>query len=286
MKGSDLMSVRIVTDSTADLPKGLIDELDITVVPLRVHFGDEEYLDWIELDSDTFYEKLTKTAIMPRTSQPSPADFEAVYRQLGGNGDRIISIHLSSHLSGTYQSATIARTMLDGQEIEVVDSKVASMALGIIVIEAARLAKQGKTKEEIMVHVYEATNKVKIYFGVDTLEYLQKNGRIGKAAAMLGGLLNVKPLLTLKDGIVTPKGKVRGRAKLVERLLELVGEELQDTKKGKIAIIHGNALEDALKIKEKIDEKFAFSEIIISPLGAVIGTHTGPGVLGTAILPE
>lgn len=280
------MGVKIVTDSTADLPQGLADQLDIAVVPLKVHFGEEEYLDWVELDSECFFDKLTKSNSMPRTSQPSPADFEAVYKRVGEDGDSIISIHISSHLSGTYQSATIARSMLNGMDIEVVDSKVTSMALGIVVVEAARAAKAGKSKEEIMAQVYDQLTRVTIYFGVDTLEYLQKNGRIGKAAALLGGLLNVKPLLTLSDGVIVPKEKVRGRAKLVERFVELVGSELGQDVKGTAVILHGNALEEAVKLKEKIDAKYIFNEVIISTIGAVIGTHTGPGLLGLMVLPE
>ena len=189
-------------------------------------------------------------------------------------------------LSGTYQSATIAKSMLENMEIEVVDSKVTSMALGIVVVEAARAAKDGKTKEEILAQVYDQLNRVKVFFGVDTLEYLQKNGRIGKASAMLGGLLSVKPLLTLKEGAIVPKEKVRGKAKVIERIVNIVGEEFGEDVKGKAVILHGNVLDEALKLKEKIEEKYNFSELIISSIGAVIGTHTGPGVLGVAVLPD
>jgi len=281
-----LKKIFIVTDSTADLPQGLAEKLDITVVPLKVHFGDEEYLDWINLDSDSFYAKLKSSAVMPRTSQPSPADFEAVYRRLTAEGGSIISMHISSQLSGTCQSATIAKSMLEGADIEIVDTKVTSMALGLLVIEAARAVRDGKNKEEIMAQIYTQMNKIKVFFGVDTLEYLQKNGRIGKAAALLGGLLNVKPLLTLKDGIITPKEKVRGRAKLLEKMVNVVAEEFGEDVKGKAVILHGDSLDEALRLKEKVDERYGFSEIIISSIGAVIGTHTGPGVLAIAVLPD
>ncbi|MBS4030948.1 MAG: DegV family protein [Clostridiales bacterium] len=280
------MTVKIVTDSTADLPQGLVEELDIAVVPLKVHFGEEEFLDWIELDSDSFFEKLKKSDIMPRTSQPSPADFEAVYKRVGEYGDSIISLHISAHLSGTYQSATIAKSMLEGQDIEIVDSKVTSMALGLVVIEAARAAKEGKTKEEIMAQVYNQLSKCRVFFGVDTLEYLQKNGRIGKAAALLGGMLHVKPLLTLKDGAIVPKEKVRGSSKLMQRFVEILGEEAGGEVNGKVVILHGNALDEAIKLKEKVDEKYNFKESVVAQIGAVIGTHTGPGVLGVAVLYE
>ena len=280
------MGVKIVTDSTADLPQGLADELEIAVVPLNVHFGEEEYLDWIDLDSDSFFEKLRNSERIPRTSQPSPADFEAVYKRVGEDGDTIISLHISAQLSGTYQSASIAQSMLENMDLEVIDSKVTSMALGIVVVEAARAAKEGKSKEEILSMVYEHLSTVKVYFGVDTLEYLQKNGRIGKAAALVGGMLSLKPVLTLVDGGIIPKDKVRGRAKLQARIVEIVGQELGDDVTGKAVILHGNVLDEALKLKDKIEAKYNFSEIIISSIGAVIGTHTGPGVLGVVVLPD
>ncbi|MCR3922942.1 MAG: DegV family protein [Firmicutes bacterium] len=280
------MGIKIFTDSTSDLPQGLVSELDITVIPLKVHFGEEAYLDWIDLDSDTFFAKLQASEVIPRTSQPSPADFESVYKRVTEAGDSIISIHISSHLSGTYQSAMIAKDMLEGMDIEVIDAETSSMALGLIVIEAARAVKEGKSKDEIMNQVQAHLKKVKVYFAVDTLEYLQKNGRIGKAAALLGGLLSVKPLLTLKDGVIVPKEKVRGKSKAQERLIEIVGEEFGQDVKGKAVILHGNELVEAVKMKEKLEQRYNFSEVLISAIGAVIGTHTGPGVLAIAVLPE
>ena len=188
------MTVKIVTDSTADLPPGLAEELNISVVPLKVHFGEEEFLDWIDLDSDNFFEKLAGSGVMPHTSQPSPADFVKIYREIAAESDQLISVHLSAKLSGTYQSAVIAKSELKHLDIEVIDSGLASMALGIVVIEAARAAKAGLAKEDIILQLKDNMAKVKVYFAVDTLEYLQRNGRIGKAAALVGGLLNVKPL--------------------------------------------------------------------------------------------
>lgn len=282
-----MAKIKIVTDSTADLPKGLAEQLEITVVPLKVHFGEEEYLDWVDLSSEAFYEKLKSSEIMPRTSQPSPADFEAIFKDLSQDGSTIISIHISSHLSGTYQSAIIAKSMLEDVDVEVVDSRNTSMALGIVVLEAARAAKAGKSKEEILSQVYDDIGRVRVYFGVETLEYLHKNGRIGKAAALLGGLLSVKPLLTLQDGIIVPKEKVRGRAKLMERLASLYKEEYGADLKGKMVIMHGDAPQEAQKLKERLEKEYKnVSEILVTPLGSVVGTHTGPGVLALTLLPE
>ncbi|HHU30255.1 MAG: DegV family protein [Bacillota bacterium] len=280
------MTVKIVTDSTADLPPGLAEELNISVVPLKVYFGEEEFLDWIDLDSDNFLEKLAGSEVMPHTSQPSPADFVKIYREIAAESDQLISVHLSAKLSGTYQSAVIAKSELKHLDIEVIDSGLASMALGIVVIEAARAAKAGLAKEDIILQLKDNMAKVKVYFAVDTLEYLQRNGRIGKAAALVGGLLNVKPLLTLSDGVVAPKEKVRGKAKAQERLIDIIGEEFGEEVRGKAVVLHGSELNRALLLKEKLESRYKFSEIFISSIGAVIGTHTGPGVLAVGVLPE
>ncbi|HHX74599.1 MAG TPA: DegV family protein [Firmicutes bacterium] len=280
------MTVKIITDSTADLPRGLADQLGITVVPLKVHFGEEEYLDWIDLDPDSFYAKLAASTALPRTSQPAPADFEAVYKKAAAEHDSIISIHLSSALSGTYQSAVIAKNSLPELDLTVVDSGLASMAFGIVVLEAARAARAGRGREEILAQIERQLSQVRVYFAVDTLEYLQRNGRIGKAAALVGGLLNVKPLLTLKDGIVVPKEKVRGKIKAMERLLDLVQEEADGPVGGKAVILHGNEPEKAGELTEKLQQRYNFSEVMVSSIGAVIGTHAGPGVLAVCVLQE
>ena len=277
--------MRIVSDSTADLPISIIDEYNVEIVPLRVHFGEEVFLDWVEMKPEKFYDKLTSTDILPRTSQPSPADFVKKYKEIG-EGETIISIHISSNLSGTYQSAMMARDMLPEMDIHVFDTKLASMAHGAVVMEAARAAREDKSREEVLHLVKEMIDKVKVYFMVNTFEYLQKNGRIGRAQAMLGSLLKVKPILTLEDGIVTPKEKARGRAKALDRLVKICLDEFGSKNPVKIALIHGNVLEEALKLKEMVEGVFKFEEAVISDLGAVIGSHTGPGVVGIVMYPH
>lgn len=274
--------MKIVSDSTADLPESLIKEYEIEIVPLKVHFVEEVFLDWVELKPEEFYYKLEKADMLPKTSQPSPADFAEKYKELGED-ETIISIHISSELSGTYQSAIMAKEMLPYMDIHVFDSKLASMAHGMIVIEAAKAVKAGKTKKEVLQLIDNLINRIKIYFIVDTLEYLQKNGRIGRAQAMLGSLLNIKPILTLEDGIVTPKEKARGRTKALDRLIKICKEEYGTERQVKVALVHGNVLDEALKLKEKAEEVFQFDEAIISELGAVIGSHTGPGTVGIVI---
>ncbi|RQD77837.1 MAG: DegV family protein [Candidatus Syntrophonatronum acetioxidans] len=277
--------MRIVSDSTADLPISIIKEYNVEIVPLRVHFGEEVFLDWIEMEPDKFYHKLTGSDILPRTSQPSPADFVKKYKEIG-EGETIISIHISSNLSGTYQSAMMAKNMLPEMDIHVFDTKLASMAHGAVVMEAARAARENKSREEVLHLVKEMIDKVRVYFMVNTLEYLQKNGRIGRAQAMLGSLLKVKPILTLEEGIVTPKEKARGRSKALDRLVKICKDEFGSKQPVKIALIHGNVLEEVLRLKEMIEGVFNFEEAVISDLGAVIGSHTGPGVVGIVMYPH
>lgn len=275
-----MAKVKIVTDSTADIPRRLVEELDITVVPLNVHFGDKTYLDFVELTSENFYDLLESSQDHPRTSQPAPGDFAKVYEELTRDGSPVVSVHLSAELSGTYQSAVMARDMVEGRRIEVVDSRLASMAFGLPVVEAARAAREGKGFEEVVGLVKDLLSRMKVIFAVDTLEYLARNGRIGKAQALLGGLLSVKPLLTLEGGFVAPYEKVRGEKKVIPRMVEIMGDMLEPGKPVKCAIVHANSHDRAETLKAEVERTFQVRETTVSGLGAVIGTHVGPGTLG------
>ncbi len=274
--------MRVITDSTADLPESILKEYNIEMVPLKVHFGEEQFLDWVDLKPDNFYDKLQKSDILPRTSQPSPADFVEKYKEKDQN-EVIFSIHISSQLSGTYQSAMMAKDMLPDMDIVVVDTKLGSIAHGMVVLEVARAVKEGKSKEDIVSLIDYLLGNIKLIFMVATLEYLQKNGRIGKAQALLGGLLKMKPILTLVDGIVTPRDKVRGQQKALDRLISLCLEEYGSDKPVQVAVLHGNVVEEALKVKEMVEKNFNNGEIIITELGAVIGSHIGPGAVGVVM---
>lgn len=211
--------IRIVTDSTADIPADVRQQLDIEVVPLKVHFDSEAFLDGVTITSEQFIDKLVSSASLPTTSQPSPVEFLDVYSRLGAEPDtHIISIHLSSALSGTYQSAVLAKSMYEGAaEITVVDSKSACYGIGLLAAAAARAAQEGRTAEEIERLVQTLRSDTRIYFLVDTLQYLQKGGRIGKAAAVVGSLLNIKPILSIDDdGQVNSVDKVRGQKKAMQ----------------------------------------------------------------------
>lgn len=279
--------IRIVTDSTADLTPQLLQEFGVEdfvhVVPLTVHFGQEEFQDGVDLARDTFFEMLRTRTEMPRTSQPSPAAFVDVYREVSNPGDTVLSLHLSSKLSGTHQSAALAARQFSDRDIEVVDTRSVSLGLGLMVLAAAQAAKEGRSKQEILAELRKRIAAVRIYFVVDTLEYLQKNGRIGKAQAFVGGLLNVKPLLALEDGVVSPVEKVRGKAKAKERLLERVLEAVPPGSVEMGAVLHAAAATEGEEIASRLDQLYGGFKFHVEELGPTVGTHAGPGTLGVVI---
>jgi DegV family protein with EDD domain len=280
-------NVVIVTDSTADIPASLAKELNIRVVPLKVHFGNETYEDGVDLTSEQFYNKLKEAGTIPTTSQPTPNQFEETYKKIfKETGSEIISIHLSSKLSGTFQSAYIAQQTL-GEEVplEVIDSKRASYAIGVIVVEAAQMAGKGAPKEEIVNRIDEMLEETSVYFMVDTLEYLQKNGRIGKASALVGSILKIKPILSLtKEGEVYPFEKVRGNKKAVQKILSEF-MRLYNGKPLHVGISHAEAAKEAEHFMSRMKEQFDVQQEVITNIGPVIGTHVGPGTISIAVTP-
>ncbi|WP_066635382.1 DegV family protein [Desulfolucanica intricata] len=276
-----MSGIHIVTDSTSDIPAEILKQYDnITVVPLKVMFGQEVFRDGVDLSPAEFYRRLTATKEIPRTSQPSPGEFLEVYQKLADQEQQIISIHLSSHLSGTVQSARTAGSILNYQDIEIIDSLSASMGIGLIVLAAANAAKNGHSYKEIIDLVIKIRNNLKIYFLVDSLEYLQKGGRIGKARAFLGTLLNIKPILRVNEGIVHPYEKIRGKAKALNRLIEITSHEITPGTSVECCILHAAEPKGANRLKDMLLEKFPGINVIFADVGPVIGTHVGPGTLG------
>ena len=276
------MAVHVVTDSTADIPHSLAEELGISVVPLTVHFGDEVYRDGVDIEAESFLQKLISSPVLPHTSQPSPEVFSQVYSQLLANGDAVVSIHVSAKLSGTLNSALVAQQGLDSPErVTLVDSRWTSMALGIIVLNAARAAQQGGTQEEVSRVAQDAMGKMHLLFFCDTLEYLQKGGRIGKAQAFLGGLLEVKPLITIRDGEVFPVERVRTRGRALERLRQW-GEEFTPIRE--FCVLHAGSEADALALHSHLAARFPQAISHFGHIGAVVATHAGPGLVGLAVL--
>ncbi|MBA7599915.1 Protein DegV [subsurface metagenome] len=275
------MTVKIVTDSTADLPDELVKEMGITVVPVYVRFGEEVLRDRVDISEDEFYERLTHDPVHPNTTQPTPQDFVDVYQKLSADADGIVSIHLTGKLSGTCNSALMARETV-GKEcpIEVVDSETLSMALGLVVIAAATAAKAGESMDKIVEAAKQAMPKIRLLFLLDTLEYLKKGGRIGKAKALLGSILSVKPVLTLKDGELVPAGQVRTRAKGMDKLFEFVKEvaDIQD-----LAVVYNTTPDEAQALAERIGSVFDKEKIRMARLGPGLGVHGGPGAMVVAI---
>lgn len=280
-----MSAIQVVTDSGADLGPELRRREGLHVVPLTITFGEQEFRDGVDLTPEAFYERLSRAegASLPRTTQPSPADFEAVYRALVAQGSPVLSIHLSSRLSGTYQSAVLAAREVGG-EVYVVDSRSASFGIGLMVLEALRLAEAGMAAPAIRDRIEELRRQTEIFFSVDTLEFLQRNGRIGRAQAFVGGLLNVKPILRLVDGVVHPVERVRTRARAFERLVSH-GVEAAGGRPVRVGVLHGNAPEAAGQLAEALKGRLQVEELYVAPLGATIGTHAGPGTLGFVLQP-
>ena len=273
--------VRIVTDSTADLTEEQQHAAGIAVVPLNVHFGDEVFRDHVDLTSDEFFRRLKASSQLPRTSQPSVGVFEEVYRKLRQNGDEVVSIHLSSKVSGTYNAALMAARAVDPDAIEVVDSLSTSMALGFMALEGTRLARAGRDRATVAERLRGLVPKGRVICVVDTLTYLERGGRIGKARALVGSLLNFKPILQLHDGEVVPVTRARGRPQALNKLVELLE---RDGQVGQLAIMHGAAQADAEQLRDRVASHYPGLDILLTETGAVLATHTGPGVIGFTYL--
>ena len=274
--------VKIVTDSTADLPPELAQELDITVVPLQVIFGDQAYRDGVDMTSEEFFRRLPHAAELPRTSQPSPGDFQQVYRQLAQQTDRVLSIHLSSGLSGTVETARqAARTMSDRVKIEVIDSGTISMVMGFAVIAAARAARAGGTLDACAQAAHSVLRRQRLAVAVDTLEYLRRGGRIGRAQAFLGGLLRLKPILTIRDGQAYPLARVRTHRKALEEVLRvcLEGSEVEEA-----AVMYTTNPGDARFLADEIRRRCPNAAVHLGRIGPVIGVHGGPGLIGIGVV--
>jgi len=271
------MPVKIVTDSGADLPEELAKELGITVVPIYVRFGEEVYRDRVTITEDEFYERLTHDPVHPSTTQPGPQDFLEAYQKLSADADGIVSIHISGKLSGTCNSALMARDMLEGGcPVEVVDSETLSMSVGLIAIAAAEMAKAGESMDKIVEAVKKAVPETYLFFLLDTLEYLKRGGRIGKAKALLGSILSVKPMLTIKDGELVPAGQARTRAKGIDKLFDFV-ENAGNIKD--LAVVYNTTPDEAQVLAERLGSVFDKEKIRMARVGPGLGVHGGPGAI-------
>lgn len=285
------MAIKILTDSGCDLPEEIIKEYDIEVLPIIVTKDETEYLDGIDITPKEVYDGMKAGAVY-KTSQISAISFHEKFTEYANNKESAIYIGLSSGISGTYQSSVLVHQEIKGMypelDLEVVDSKAASLGFGFIVYEAARYAKAGKTKEEILERIDYCIKNIQQIFTVDDLEYLFRGGRVSKTSAVVGGLLNIKPILEVtKDGKLVPIEKVRGRSKVFKRMIEIMKERgySKDPTSLTITLSHGDDIEAANKVKELIEEEFGPKEFVINYVGSAIGSHSGPGTIALFFLP-
>ena len=270
--------IKIVTDSTADVPKELLERYDIRVVPINIQFGMETYQEGIDIDRPTFFRKLEE--VMPTSSQPAPGQLVEVYRELAEDGHSIISIHVTSKHSGTYQSALLAKSMLPEAEIEVFDTLSISIGTGYQVLAAARAAEEGKSMGEIIQILEGIRSRMYLHLTPATLKYLQKSGRVGRLAGALGSLLNVKPVIKVEDGTLEAFQNVRTRSKAIDRLVELTEEAVGTTEPVKLGIPHAQVPAEAEKLRERLERTFNCDEMHVVDLACSLTVHGGPGIIG------
>lgn len=278
--------VAVVSDSTADLSEAQIKQYDLTVVPLTVDLDCKTYSDGVDLSAAEFYEKLPLSKEIPRTSQPSPQSFVDVYNVLLRNHDSVLSIHISSQLSGTLNSARIASGMVDGNVVTV-DTKTASQGIARSVLIAAEAIGRGWSLEETLAIVRKSIDQTFSIFAVDTLEYLHRNGRIGRAASYLGSALSLKPILYADpEGMVAPFGKVLGRRNVIPKLVEIVQSRISPDTEVNVSVVHSGAADAASTLLEELNRTYRVVDHMMGMVGPAIGANVGPGALGIMIQPS
>lgn len=278
------MAVKIVTDSTSYIPNDLIKQLDITITSLNVILNGTSYKE-VELENKDFYERMELSSEIPTSSQPGMDELLKIFKKIVNNGDEVLAIFISSKMSGTYSSAHLVKNIVleeykDGM-IEILDSNTNCMQMGFIVLESAKAAKAGKTIDEVIKIAEDVKKNSKFLFVPETLKYLQKGGRIGKASALLGGIFQIKPILTVENGETTVFEKVRTKKRAVDAILNKVIEDCKNKEIGGIIVHHINCEEEGKEIAKKLEQKFNIP-IKIQSIGPVIGVHVGPGSVGVA----
>jgi len=275
------MAIRLVVDSSSDLPKAFIKENNIKVVPLYVIFGKDEYKDGTDISPSEFYSKLKSSEDMPSTSQVTPSRFIKAFTEIIDKNDEVLCITIGSNASGTCQAAFLAKEEMESEDISVIDSNCLSMGTGYIVFLAVELINKGLERDEIVSRLKPYTqNKIEHLFCVDTIEFLKKGGRIKASKAFVAEILNIKPILNVKDAITQPIGKVRGRKKVIPYYLSHIEKTMDFDANSFLSVAHSEDLEFAQEFIDAFKEKFNWNKpIYVSEIGATIGTHTGPGVL-------
>lgn len=272
-----MKEIVIITDSGCDLDLSYLKELDVELIPITAHFGDETYEDRVTISTRDFYEKLQVLSGVPKTSQITPLVYVEKFEPHIKNGKHVLYISFSSGLSGTYQSACIAADMLNSSDITIIDSKGASVGFGLIVREASIMRKEGKTIDEIINRVIFMRDRMEYIFAVGSLEMLKRGGRLSKGQALMGTLLNIKPILQFEDGFIVPYEKVRGQKAIIKMMIETMKDRGYDLSNQTIGLNYSKDIELCMILKEEIQKEFGVSEFLISEIGAAIGSHVGAG---------
>ena len=276
------MRVKVVTDSTCDLPRKVAEELGITVIPVNVHFGDEVYKDGVELSTEEFYRKLQTNSVLPKTSVPSPGIFREVYQMLASKSDAVVSIHVAAAMSATCESAKLGAAELK-HPILIVDSQTASMACGLLAVIAAGAARDGAGLADIKALLEDAIPRTITYGVFSTMEYLYKGGRIGRAQAFLGNILKISPVLAIRHGEILPIARVRTRHKAIDRLCDII-EGLGALKE--MSVMQTTNPDEAEALAQRLSPVFPPERVIKATLGPAMGTYVGPNAVGVALIAE
>jgi len=277
------LSIGLITDSAADLPVEIAASHGIEVVPLIVHLGSETFHDGVDMSTEDFFARIAAGNLAPKTSQPSVGDFIEIYRKSLAKHHCLISIHLASNLSGTYETAVLAQRALPGEDITVVDARSVSMGLGLQVLQAARALAGGMDKDGVLGQLEASKREVEVLVAMDSLEYLERGGRIGKVSSFLGTLLRIKPLIQILDGQILPLAKTRSREQALEALLDRLEKLAAGGRVVLLSVIHTAAPKEAGELAARIKERVGPVELI-TEAGQVLGAHAGPRCLGVAVL--
>ena len=281
------MTIKLFADSASDLPLSFFEENNVTLVPLQVHIDNKEYKDLVTIHPEQVYQEI-RAGKMPKTSQASPLLFEELFTDLAKSGQAGLYIALSSELSGTYQTAVMmheqVKEVYPEFDLTIIDSKCVSLGYGLTVLAAAEQNKNGDSPEAIISSAHFRCQHMEHLFTVEDLDFLAKGGRLSKASAFLGGLLNIKPLLHVDEGKLVPLEKIRGKKKLIKRMIDLMEERGIDLENQVIGISHGDDLETALQVKKLMEERFGTKKFEINLIGSVVASHAGPGTLALFFL--
>lgn len=283
-----MAKVKIITDSCACIPQPLLETYDIRTVPYYVHMEGKEYRDQVDIRSEEFFAYLPRATELPRTATPGPGDYLRAYRQAAEGAEAIVSVHMTSKGSGAYQAALVAREMaqreMPGVDIEVVDTQNVAMCQGWIALEAARTAKAGAGLEQIMGLIRRLIPRTRMLQTADTLRYLHMGGRIGRAQYLVGSLLNIKPVISMEDGIIVAVGQARSRLAAYRQIAEKVVEAAGRESALRVAYTHAAAMEEVRKLREMLEERLRPIETLVTELSPALGVHSGPGTVGVCYL--